>query len=95
MVVGVGNDGLSALDTSPQVKLDDVACALLVEEECPVVDHEACSIDTMWKLVGCRRPSGDEVFFGGILSQRVGAIGCPGHVVYLIGGLEWVLAPGS
>ncbi len=95
MVVGVGDDGLAALDTSPQVKLDNVARALLVEEERPIVNHKACSVNTMWEFVGGGRPSGDEVFFGGIFCQCVGAIGCPGHVVNLIGGLERVFAPGS
>lgn len=95
MVVGVGDDGLAALNASTKVKLDNVACALLVEKERPIVDHEPCAIDTMWEFVGGGRPSCDEVFFRRILSQSICAIWCPRHVVDLIGGLKRVFAPGS
>lgn len=95
MVVSAGNDGLATLDSSPQVKLDDVARTLLVEEERSIVDHEARPIDAVRKFVGRCWPSGDEVFLGGILCQRVSPVGCPRHVVDLVGGLKRIFAPCS
>lgn len=52
MVVGVGNNGLTTLDASAQVKLYNVAGALLVEEQCAIVDDKTSAIHTMWEFVG-------------------------------------------
>ena len=95
MVVGVGDDGLAALDARAQVKLDDVAGALLVEEQRPVVHHEARAVHTMGQLVRGGGPPGNEVLLGRVLGQGVCPVGCPGHVVDLVGGLQGVFAPGS
>ena len=95
VVVGVVDDGLAALDARAQVELDDVARALLVEEERAVVHHEARAVHAVRQLVGGGGPARHEVLLGGVLGQRVRAVGRPGHVVDLVRGLQGVLAPGA
>lgn len=51
MVVGVRDDGLSALDARPQVILDDVARALFVVKHGAVVHHKAGAVDPVGQPV--------------------------------------------
>ncbi len=54
VVVGIGDYGLPALYPSPQVKLDDISRAFLVEEDGPVIGHKSSSVNAVWKFVGSR-----------------------------------------
>ena len=83
VVVCAGDDGLAALDARAQVELDDVARALLVEEERAIVHHEAGAVHTMGEFVGGGGTACDEVLLGRVLCQRVRAVWGPGHVVDL------------
>lgn len=84
MVVGVGDDGLAALDASAQVKFHNVASALLVEEQRAIVDDETSPVHTMGQLVSRGGTACDEVLLGRVLCQCICAVGCPGHVVDLV-----------
>jgi len=95
VVVGVGDDGLAALDARAQVELDDVAGALLVEEQRPVVDDEAGPVHAVRQLVGGGGTARDEVLLRRVLRERVRAVRRPGHVVDLVRGLQRVFAPGA
>lgn len=63
VVVRAGNDGLTALDASAQIELDDIPRALLVEEQRAVVDDKPGAVHPMGKFVGGRGSACNEVLF--------------------------------
>lgn len=95
VVVGVVDNGLAAFDASAQVELDDVARALLVEEDGAVVSHEACPVHAVRQLVGGRLAAVFKVVQGGELDERVGSVRRPGHEEDFVAGLQGVFAPGT
>lgn len=67
VVVGVVDDGFATFDSSPQVKLHNVAGALLVEKHRPVVDHKSSPVYPVGQLVSYGLTAILEVVQGGIL----------------------------
>lgn len=93
VVVGRVDHRLPALDARAQVVLDDVARALLVVEDGAVVDHKARAVHAVGQAVGGGVARGHVVLPRGVLGERVGAVGDPGHDIDAVARLQRVLAP--